>query len=315
MSNLIETAKNNGEKRYHIFSNPSVYSILKDSELRWRNKKQTSLEIFSKNVKDPSDLISVFGLDVEMFKGKFVQAILGDGHEYNEIRTLHSSSLLALLCFYNVSALHPLVCTIESKTVIFTESLFEIQNPIAGSERPSNIDVTLIGKDKQSGRKVTLFLESKFSEYLTHGEKDMISTPVYRDIYHRINKTLDSIGVTFDEYSEKYSKLRYKNKKKTHYLEGVKQVVSHFLGVQSVATDERAQNENIYLGEILFKFPEEVDSKHKKFNDYAQAYETLAAGLNSITDSKFKVIGHCFTYQDVFKSFDLDDAVRTFYSL
>lgn len=315
MSNLIETAKNNGEKRYHIFSNHSVYSLLKNCELRWRNKKQTSLELFSKNVKDPSDLIELFGLDVEMFKGKFVQAILGAGHEYNEIRTLHSSSLLALLCFYNVSALHPLHCSIDSKNVLFTESLFEIQNPIPGSDRPSNIDVVLIGKDELSGRKVTLFLESKFSEYLTHSEKDNISTPVYRDIYHIINKTLDTIGVSYDEYSDKYSRLIYKDKKCTHYLEGVKQVVSHFLGVRSIATDERAINEDIYLGEILFKFPEEVDTKHKKYNDYTQIYETLAKGLNSITDSKFKVVGHCFTYQDVFKSFDLDDAVRAFYSL
>ena len=315
MSNLIETAKNNGEKRYHIFSNPSVYAILKNSELKWRNKKHTSLELCSKNVKDPSDLITVFGLDVEMFKGKFVQAILGAGHEYNEIRTLHSSSLLALLCFYNVSALHPLLCSIGSKKVVFTESLFEIQNPIPESDRPSNVDVVLVGKDKQSGRKVTLFLESKFSEYLTHGEKDKIATSVYRNIYHRINKTLDSIGVSFDEYSKEYSKLKYKDKKSTHYLEGVKQVISHFLGVQSIATDERAQNEDIYLGEILFKFPEEVDKEHKKFNDYTQIYETLATGLNSITDSKFKVVDQCFTYQEVFKSFDLDDAVRGFYSL
>ena len=226
MDNRIETAIKNGNKLYTIFLSPTAQSVIEGRELRWMGRKQASLELLSNNPKDPADLISIFDLDADMFKGKFVQAINGSGHEWNEIRRLHSSSLAALLCFYNVSALNPLESSIDGRKVVFTESLFEIQNPVPGSEHPSNMDVVLIGTDKNSGRKVTLYLESKFSEYLTYGENDKISTKVYQSTYEKIRETLASINVGFTEYDKKYSKLIFTDKHHKHYLAGVKQMVS-----------------------------------------------------------------------------------------
>ena len=116
--------------------------------------------------------------------------------------------------------------------------------------------------------------------------------------------------------------LKYENSELTsltgpthHYVSGIKQMVSHALGVRNVANEDKYKNCDIYLGEILFHFPEEIDSGDKKFDDYTKLYETLADGLNSISDSKFKVLSKCLTYQDLFKSFKLDEAVRRFYSL
>ena len=83
----------------------------------------------------------------------------------------------------------------------------------------------------------------------------------------------------------------------------------------STRPSNKYKNCDIYLGEILFHFPEEIDSRHKKFYDYTRLYKILADGLNSISDSKFKVLSKCLTYQDLFKSFKLDEAVRRFYSL
>ena len=50
----------------------------------------------------------VFGITNSTFDKKFKQAINGAGQEWNELNVFHSSSLLALLCFYNVSKENPL---------------------------------------------------------------------------------------------------------------------------------------------------------------------------------------------------------------
>lgn len=115
------------------------------------------------------------------------------------------------------------------------------------------------------------------------------------------------------ENNKQYSELVSIKGRTNHYASGIKQMVSHFMGVSNVTKEYN--NYDIYLGTILYRFPEEVDPNNKKFNDYTGLYDILAEGLNSISESKFKVIGQCLTYQDVFKSYDLDSAVRAFYSL
>ena len=49
-----------------------------------------------------------FGITNRSFDEKFYQAINGAGQEWKELNVFHSSSLLALLCFYNVSKENPL---------------------------------------------------------------------------------------------------------------------------------------------------------------------------------------------------------------
>lgn len=110
----------------------------------------------------------VFGITNESFDEKFNQAINGAGQEWNELNVFHSSSLLALLCFYNVSEENPLSVEIEGKTCKFTTSEFEVSNIIGKNIRGRNyssyIDVKLTGT--YEGKSVSLYLESKFSEYV-----------------------------------------------------------------------------------------------------------------------------------------------------
>ena len=103
--------------------------------------------------------------------------------------------------------------------------------------------------------------------------------------------------------------------KTMHYAGGIKQMVSHFLGVKNAAAGKQYEDYDIYLGEILFKFPDSIEDAQRKFNDYDGLYKTLAKGLNQISEDKFKVLGQCLTYQDVFKDYDLEESVRSFYSL
>ena len=46
-----------------------------------------------------ANLKDVFGISNELFEGKYCMAISGDGQEYRLVSTLHSSSLVTLLCF------------------------------------------------------------------------------------------------------------------------------------------------------------------------------------------------------------------------
>ena len=198
-----------------------------------------------------------------------------------------------------------------------------MKNPVGtdetGKEHNSNMDVVLYGKDSQNGKKVILFLESKFSEYLTWGKYSGISNHVYRKIYAQLshNGVLERMGLIYEENPDNraYSDLASIKGNTLHYAGGVKQMVSHFLGVKNTAAGKQFEDYDIYLGEILFKFPDSFEDANIKFKDYIQLYNTLAEGLNQLSEDKFKVQSQCLTYQDVFKDYDLEESVRSFYSL
>ena len=128
----------------------------------------------------------VFGITNRSFDEKFYQAINGAGQEWKELNVFHSSSLLALLCFYNVSNDNPLSVKIEGKTCKFTTSEFEVSNTIgkniSGKNYSSHIDVKLTGECE--GKSVSLYLESKFSEYVNQRGKTSFS---YTDDYNTSN--------------------------------------------------------------------------------------------------------------------------------
>ena len=313
---MIQSVIENGPQQlYEIFNNESVERILSGVTLEntlFRGKRsQKSLST------------CIFGLDWKIFADKYLQATSGDGQEARRIRTLHSSSLLCLLCFYGVSEERPLNLIVEGRQVRFTSSQFEVKNPVGtdetGKEHNSNMDVVLYGKDSQNGKKVILFLESKFSEYLTWGKYSGISNHVYRKIYAQLshNGVLERMGLKYEENPDNrgYSDLDSVKGKTMHYAGGIKQMVSHFLGVKNAAAGKQYEDYDIYLGEILFKFPDSIEDAQRKFNDYDGLYKTLAKGLNQISEDKFKVLGQCLTYQDVFKDYDLEESVRSFYSL
>ena len=177
------------------------------------------------------------------------------------------------------------------------------------------MDVVLIGRN-DTDESVILFLESKFSEYLTHGKYDKISF-VYDDIYRALiadGQPIDGLEIKPRKDGWSISSVHGHPQQ---YCQGIKQMISHYLGIQNgFIKDKGKEYDYIYLGEILYKFPEDVDKGHKSYNSYVGLYNQLAYKLNSLNaEPNFKMIESSFTYQDLMCNFKLDQKVRDFYQL
>lgn len=254
-------------------------------------------------------LKNVFEIDSPYFDAKFSEAVGGSGQEWGKIATLHSSSLLALLCFYQLKE-KPLKLEIDGNECTFTDCYFECKNDIKGSSSPSNIDVVLVGEN-ESSEQVILFLESKFSEYLSHGKQDKISS-VYDEVYNQLtaNQTARPIaGIEITRANDMWS-ISASPHKPQQYCQGIKQMISHYQGIQNGFIESiRDVFDHIYLGEILFDFGNREDS-------YFGLYPQLAKRLNEINEcDRFEVLSESLTYQEVFKDFGLDPFVKEFYTL
>lgn len=262
-------------------------------------------------------LIDLFDIvDKELFKKKFSQSCGGDGKELKRISTMHSSSLCALLFFYSVSSEHPLIMKVNNRECKFTYSRFEFQNPVIRGRNPSNMDIVLAGEECESGKTVLLFLESKFSEYCDRVGKvlnipnEYLDNDYSRDIYQ---KKLEKLNILVRENAtEKEFSI---NCNETCYLEGIKQMISHFIGVNNfvkigpVTEDNEIalikKNSDIYLGEILFNRgigDFEIRSGITCYQSYKEKYENLVDILND-TDSSVNVVRELFSY-DMFRDME-----------
>ena len=266
-------------------------------------------------------LIEIFGIkNEELFREKYNQAINGDGNEKKRINVLHSSSLAALLFFYGIDKNHPLKLEIEGDDYTFDRSFFEVKTVVNGTHQ-SNMDVVLEGKNVQ-GESVALFLECKFSEYLNSGKYAGISAEVYKQAYTDLglfkSSTLEPIMA-----KENNGELELSTSKPYHYCAGIKQMISHYMGVRNYAErgdnalDENSQFKGkqpdvILLGEILFKFDEKVDPKGK-YRIYAEDYRKLAKAINEKnTVKKLRMLNDVLCYQDI-ENRTLDVRVKRFY--
>ena len=321
---------------YHFFENEKFWADCPVDVLQtiWRDRESENSLCFTQKIK-PHEQLKVlrnaFGLlDKDNFSEKFKEATGGRGNEGRKIMTLHSSSLLSLLCFYNVTDKHPLILSLplsdgHEKKKSFTESLFEVQNDVTYAYRkydpkfksnPSNMDVVLKGDN------CTLFLESKFSEYLKNGLVDGINEG-YRPIYEELNDFLCKNNLRTEEDQEKGTfKLRADSGNTKNYLQGIKQMISHFMGVCTYTKDPKHLREEIYLGSILYKFESDVGKKNH-FDNYSKLYSSLITFLNRLLDNSdiknVTLLAKPLTYQDVFGEEHnlnfLDDKVSTYYKL
>ena len=259
----------------------------------------------------------VFKIDDPMFCSKFVQAISGDGQEANKIMTLHSSSLASLLVFYSVSKDNPIYVMVDGKEEKFTESLFEVKNEVwEGSGNFSNVDVVLRGDN------CILYLESKFSEYLGSGPVEVKMVDYYNTIYERLSDTLKDAGVHLMTKDGK--RFLEREDKAAFYNEGLKQMISHYLGVTTEITAGRlnASGKIIALGEVLFNFEDRVPICAKKYESYKTAYSFLKKGLEGCVkeDDTNLIINDLTTYQCILRSEsnhqflqNLPERIREFY--
>lgn len=252
-----------------------------------------------------SSLKEIFGIKDKTFEEKFKQAV--SGLEKKRIMTLHSSSLLALLLFHSVSEENPIHFCINGKVVAFTNVQFEVKNTVdkSDSTTKSNVDIVL------SGSGYTLYLESKFSEYLDSGKANISNTLYYNEIFKRLRRYLEQAGLKID-----MDKICIEGRGK--YCEGPKQMISHYLGIKtSVKTDQS----HVVLGEILFDFGK---LSKNKLGSYKDIYKSLRAGLENCAkdDGINLIINDLITYQQVFQLKEnqtflerLPKNIHTFYKL
>lgn len=284
-----------------------------------------------------SGLKTIFDITNASFSDLFHQACSGSGGEYKKIMCLHSSSLCALLFFNNINEKNPLILQINNKDVIFTEVLFEYKNKVIA--KPSNIDVVLVGRYCGAEKKVILFLESKFSEYLEVTNEfhrlGLGYLTKYSKIYNdeflgnvglSIIKDTDNQPVFFDEAGKhrnvkRYNGIQLQNKNEETYIEGLKQMISHYIGIEHFIgndlEDERNLNysadTDVYLGEILFDF--NFEASKDCLDTYSLYYKKLATGLN-VLNPNIHVVNEILRYSSFRnKDYFLPEPVRKFYKI
>ena len=311
-----------------------------------------------------TDLANAFDIKDEskrvLFTQKTEQACSGSGEEALKITTMHSSSLCSLLCFYGISDKNKLEIKLEDdKTYVFTESYFEFQNEVIKGRSPSNMDVVLVGYEKENiNQKVVLFLESKFTEYHSLSSSMSIANSYLANTYGKViyNK-LEKRGIyniiTSNKQDEKEFKFSVpqnqtqKNGKKVSkenvYLEGIKQMISHYIGVRNlldgnivssrncdihneIVKDINEKGARVLLGTIIF---EDLYQESKYFNKYKDRYEEIAKILNEVSrlsdneknitsTEQLTILEKPLTYDGVFlseegKQFELDEKVKKYY--
>lgn len=250
----------------------------------------------------------------------FREATNGDGHEWKRITRLHSSSLLALLMFSQISETHRLVIHINGRDEEFSDVRFEVKNWIEDNDtHPSNMDVVL------SNNTTILFIESKFTEYLCCSrESDDISEERYGKRFQKLFEVIRGIECETDRNK---STLRLSSSDGTsHYIEGIKQLVAHYMGLE-YATKQEFYNQggnnplaigrrDVYLGEVLFDFSAFLGRRAEKhLEDYKELYQKVTAQLFATSDlsSPPRILPELLTYQQLFKGYTLDKNVARFY--
>lgn len=285
----------------------------------------------------------------ELFEKQFKLVTTGQGDEINKITTVHSSSLAALLFFYNLEK-KPLELSFETmdgtkttkRRVKFNKSYFEFKSPVIGY--PSNMDVVLIGEDKNDNQKpVVLLLESKFSEYYVSASYSYTISKSYgereysKDIYKK--ESIESIGIERKDKTNGDFQLVAKGDKV--YLEGIKQMISHYYGIRRVLNGEEYkeredmhariemqdkvckaiedENSVVILGEILFDrgIGSLKIGDTPCFDRYSILYEGLMRVIaKEIKDKgieRFEVLKNVLKYSDLKDCNQIGEKIRNFY--
>ena len=283
------------KERYGKLASDNSYTFAPSKE----NVRETLNELFN----------------TEISEGHWKEAVNGKGHENKRILTMHSSALLSLLFFHAVSERNPLCIQIDGKDYSFTKAVFEVQNKCLEGGNPSNIDVMLV--DYQA--KVVLLLESKLSEYLSCGKKKDISIEYknqYADIM-RPGKLSDKI-----EIKEENNSLTIQGiDSPSHYCEGIKQILCHFIGAMNfkVSKDDKHEGLTDYkvlLGTVLLDLS---SINEKKFKTYKEDYKELAVYLNGLHKDVI-VLNEVITYQNLYKEakgngYELSETIVSYYGL
>ena len=162
----------------------------------------------------------------EAFNATFRAITDGVGQEITKINSVVSSALLPLLVFYKLYAPkgdQSITLSVGGESMKFTKAFFEVRNKVIG--HPSCVDIALVSKDG----KTMLFLESKLAEMFedTTTKKEYGSS--YKNLYMLpgIKSALNKSGINI---AEEATNLIIQSEK-AQYLEGIKQSISHLIGL------------------------------------------------------------------------------------
>lgn len=224
----------------------------------------------------------LFGIEDVEFDEAFRVVTGGVGNELAKINSLTSSSLLSLLVFYplfNKNTKDSLTLSVNGNLISFTNCFFEIRNKVI--RLPSSVDVVLQSEDK----KTLLFLESKFLEYEDTTTEATYGKGYYSLYSEYLRDYLTDITVASD------NKGRTKLTSKTRiYIEGLKQSISHLIGLVRGPKDETAEYytkeylkayskaykgaKTLMYGTILFN-PDKFDVDASPYINYADLYTRI----------------------------------------
>lgn len=202
-------------------------------------------------------LKEIFGVssdENEAFDRAFAEVTNGKGSERNRITTLHSSSLLGLLTFFNVSENKPVwICGIK-----YNKAFFEVESKVLDSN--ASIDVMLVSEDE----KALLFLELKFTEFLSPRSHLWLSDK-YFDLYRSLSDELSKSGIAVGEVEQRIHRSRKDGTKYTtdefmisdvdrckRYFGGIKQMISHLYGLTRCPA---SGTKNVYESYVAGKQP------------------------------------------------------------
>lgn len=240
----------------------------------------------------------------ESFINSFYQSTGGDGGELTKNNALHSSSLCALLMFYNINKDNKVKIEIDGQIHEYDAVYFEIKNKVI--KNPSNMDVVLVNTKKEE----ILFIECKFSEYLSKSKHEL-------GVGYLENK----------EYKQIFDEIGYDNM--TVFQYGIKQLVAHFIGINNFLKG--------YTAKAVKAFYRNKDygrsSIYKKYNhvafmevifklDYPE-YQTYLSETEKTFDvlktktNEISILG-TKTYQELFvddNSKILPELVKKFYKI
>lgn len=227
-----------------------------------------------------SKIISFFNIEFSSaeeeraFDIRFNEAVTGSGDELFKMNAVYSSSLFAFLFFSKISGDNPL--TIGG--IEYVDAFFEFKNKVY--KGPSNMDVVLKGRSNE-----LLFVECKFSEYLTPGPTD-IRSAYFQDEQHTLARRLRSDSDSRLRLEWDGKKYQAKFDGKPVYTEGIKQIIAHLIGIENYrngnfyeyveeSNQKDRRNDLLVKGafqtrfiEIMFQFDKD-NSKRKTYCDAA----------------------------------------------
>lgn len=278
-----------------------------------------------------------FGITSEnkdAFNAAFRDVTEGVGGEITKINSVVSSALLPLLVFYKLYLPqngYSITLKIGEERNVFTRAFFEVRNKVVGF--PSCVDVALVSQDGET----ILFLESKLTEIFedTTDHKEYGST--YKPLYEKkgIKRALNENGITIDESA---SNLVLHSEPEPQYLEGIKQTISHLIGL--VKGPQEAADQSDYIAAyknarrllyspILYDVSLILNNQDNEYTDYRNLYtkvignhrdailQEIREWSNSINNREIEINPISITYQDLSKQNPvlLDERVAKYYGL